>query len=119
MFPCSPKVAKLPGWPALSTTRLRPTQLTVGMLEVELKRRRLRDLEKRPGELVAFILPTPIRVVIGPGQNAYVIDHHHLGLALIKEDFESAPMEIESDFSHLPRRAFWKPHAPGSFRASD
>jgi hypothetical protein len=93
---------------SIELIRLRPTQLTVGMLEVKLKRRRLRDLEKRPGQLVAYILETPIRVVLGPGQNAYVIDHHHLGLALIKEDFKSAPMQIESDFSHLPRRTFWK-----------
>src|SRR5580698_2377894 len=82
--------------------RLRPTQLTVGMLEVKHKRRRLRQLEKQPGQLVAFILEMPIRVVIGPAKKAYVIDHHHLGLALLREDFKSAPMHVEADFSHLP-----------------
>jgi hypothetical protein len=88
--------------------RLRPTQLTVGMLEVRLKRERLRQLEKRPVELVDFILEAPIRVVLGPANRAYVIDRHHLALALLKEDFQTAPMEIEADLSHLARRAFWK-----------
>ena len=87
-------------------SRLRPTQLTVGMLEVKVKRKRLRGLEKRPGELVAYILEVPIRVVLGPLGRVYVIDHHHLGLALLKEGFQTAPMEIEADFSHLRIRSF-------------
>jgi hypothetical protein len=82
-------------------SRLRPTQLTVGMLEVKHKRKRLRALEKRPAELVDFILEMPIRVVLGPAGKAYVIDHHHLALALLMEDFQTAPMEIEADFSTL------------------
>lgn len=88
--------------------RLRPTQLTVGMLEVKHKRKRLRLLEKRPGELVGFILEMPIRVVLGPAGRAYVIDHHHLALALLKEDFETAPMEIAADYSGLRGGAFWR-----------
>ena len=92
----------------IELSRLRPTQLTVGMLEVEHKRSRLRALKKRPVELVEFILEMPIRVVLGPGGTAYVIDHHHLGLALLREDFKSAPMVVEEDFSKLPASAFWK-----------
>lgn len=92
----------------IALSRLRPTQLTVGMLEVKHKRRRLRALEKRPVELVEFILEMPIRVVLGPGSRAYVIDHHHLGLALLKENFVTAPVQIEADFSHLPARSFWR-----------
>ena len=77
-------------------SRLRPTQLTVGRLEVKHKRKRLRALEKRPAELVDFILEMPIRVVLGPVGKAYVIDHHHLALALLKEDFQTAPMESQA-----------------------
>jgi hypothetical protein len=93
---------------SVALTRLRPTQLTIGLLEVEHKRSRLRQLEKRPSELVAYILEMPIRVVLGPADRAYVIDHHHLGLALIDEHFETAPMAITADFSHLPAKRFWK-----------
>jgi hypothetical protein len=100
--------AQLPRRANILLSQLRPTQLTVGMLQVKHKRKRLRALERRPSELVDFILENPIRVVLGPAQTAYVIDHHHLGLALIKEKFETAPMEIEDDFSALSSTAFWK-----------
>ena len=97
-----------PRMESIAISRLRPTQLTVGMLEVKRKRKRLRALEKKPAEMVGFILETPIRVVLGPKDQAYVIDHHHLALALLKEDFKTAPMQIEADFSHLAPRVFWK-----------
>jgi hypothetical protein len=100
--------AKSPRRANIPLEQLRPTQITVGMLQVKHKRKRLRALEKRPCELVEFILENPIRVVLGPAHKAYVIDRHHLGLALIKENFETAPMEIEDDFSALSETAFWK-----------
>jgi len=91
----------------ITLSALRPTQMTVGLLHVKNKRRRLRELEKRPAELVDFILEHPIRVVHGPRDQAYVIDHHHLALALIKENFETAPMHVEDDFSSLSMKSFW------------
>jgi hypothetical protein len=92
----------------IELSQLRPTQITVGMLQVKQKRLRLRSLERRPAELVDFILEHPIRVVLGPRERAYVIDHHHLARALIKEQFESAPMDVEDDFSSLTITNFWK-----------
>lgn len=82
--------------------------MTVGMLQVKHKCKRLKELKKRPIELVQFILLHPIRVVLGPKGKAYVIDHHHLALALTKAKFETAPMLIEDDFSRLSPTAFWK-----------
>lgn len=99
---------KAPRRENIALSKLRPTQLTVGMMQVKFKRKRLRALEGKPGELVEFILENPIRVVLGPRERAYVIDHHHLGLALIKEHFKTAPMEIEEDFSGLLMVDFWK-----------
>jgi len=92
----------------ITLSNLRPTQMTVGMLQVKHKRQQLRTFEKRPAELVGFILEHPIRVVLGPADKAYVIDHHHLALALVKEDFITAPMEIEDDYSSLSLKSFWK-----------
>jgi hypothetical protein len=88
--------------------QLRPTQITVGMLQVAHKQKRLREMLRRPAELVEFIIERPIRVVLGPRGGAYVIDHHHLALALIREKYETAPMDIEADFSALTEDAFWK-----------
>ncbi len=93
---------------SIELDRLRPTQLTVGMLQVKAKRKQLKALKKRPSELVQFILEHPVRVVLGPAGKIYVVDHHHLALALIHENFETAPMVVEADFSHMPVLAFWK-----------
>jgi len=92
----------------IKISRLRPTQISVGFRLVKYKRMQLRALDKRPAELVDFILEHPIRVVRGPKERVYVIDHHHLALALLRERFETAPMNVEEDFSTLNRAAFWQ-----------
>jgi hypothetical protein len=92
----------------IEVKQLRPTQMTVGMLQVKHKRARLRELEKRPAELLDFILEHPVRVVLGPKEKVYVIDHHHLALALMKQKLETAPMNVEDDFSSLSLADFWK-----------
>ena len=93
---------------SIAISQLRPTQITVGMREVELKCRQLQQLEKRPSELIEFILEHPIRVVLGPLETAYVIDHHHLALALKLERFETAPMKVAHNFSSLTPSSFMK-----------
>lgn len=92
----------------IAIAQLKPTQITVGMRLVEHKCRQLQGLQKRPSELVEFILQHPIRVVIGPNDAAYVIDHHHLALALKLQKFETAPMRIEHNFATLAPASFWK-----------
>jgi hypothetical protein len=86
---------------------MRPTQIAVGQRLVKIKRKELRNFERRPQELVDMILAHPIRVVIGPLSEAYIIDHHHLGCALLKEGFKSAPVQMEADLSALSAKNFW------------
>jgi hypothetical protein len=86
---------------------LRPTQIAVGKRLVKLKRKGLRAFERKPLELVDFILAHPIRVVIGPDSEAFIIDHHHLGCALLKEEFVTAPVKVEDDLSRLSVADFW------------
>lgn len=92
---------------SIATSALRPTQMAVGMRLVKLKAKGLRKLDRKPQELVNFILQNPIRVVLGPQQQAFVIDHHHLGLALLNEGFKTAPVVVEADLSSLSEDAFW------------
>jgi hypothetical protein len=42
------------------------------------------------------------------GVKVYVIDHHHLGLALLREKYETIPAELEADLSSYPEKKFWK-----------
>ena len=55
---------------------LRPTQMTIGMREVEAKRRRWRQ---HPDKSKADFLGTHlIPVILGPKRQSYIIDHRHL-----------------------------------------
>jgi hypothetical protein len=84
---------------------LRPTQITVGMREVEEKRQRWREhKEKKKGEYLGQHM---IPVILGPKQRHYVIDHHHLSRALMDEGEKAVLVTIVADLSMLERDAFW------------
>ena len=86
-------------------TSLRPTQLTVGMREVEAKRKSWRQHpdRKKPVFLGRHLVP----VILGPKDQAYVIDHHHLALALHREGVTDVATTVVADLHDLPRDAFW------------
>jgi len=89
----------------VSIADLRPTQITVGMREVEAKRKTWRAKEDiRAGE---FLGRHMIPVILGPKERHYVIDHHHLALALHHEGVENVLVTIVADLSRLEPDAFW------------
>jgi hypothetical protein len=84
---------------------LRPTQITVGMREVQEKRKLLR---KRPTEKIGkFLGSHMIPVIKGPKDRHYIIDHHHLSLALHKEGFKDVLVAVVQNLSELDIDAFW------------
>lgn len=89
----------------ISIGDLRPTQITVGMREVASKRKRWRESSDDKGS--EFLGRHMIPVVMGPKKRPYVIDHHHLALALHKEGVEHVLISVVSDLSHLEKDAFW------------
>src|SRR5476651_2738454 len=89
----------------VSIEDLRPTQITVGMREVQEKRRHLR---KRPDAKIGKYLGNHmIPVIKGPKDRFYVIDHHHLSLALHKEGIKNVLVAVVSNLSALDPDAFW------------
>lgn len=84
---------------------LRPTQITVGMREVEDKRKRLR--KRGVKKIGNFLGEHMIPVIRGPKQRHYVIDHHHLALSLHKEGVENVLVTIVADLSELASDDFW------------
>jgi len=84
---------------------LHPTQITVGMREVEERRKRLR--KQKPQKIGSFIGRHMIPVVLGPKKRHYVIDHHHLSLALHKEGLRDVLVTVVLDLSALNLDAFW------------
>src|SRR5205807_7606693 len=89
----------------VSIDALRPTQITVGMREVEDKRKRLHK-QKLP-KIGKFLGNHMIPVVLGPKKRHYIIDHHHLVLALHKEKLEHVLVIVISDLSTLMPDVFW------------
>jgi hypothetical protein len=87
---------------------LRPTQIAVGYKLVKAKRKGLRERERKPQELVDFILENPIRVVAGPSAQLYVVDHHHLAHALLDEGFKTAPVVMMGDLANFAMPEFWR-----------
>lgn len=84
---------------------LRPTQITVGMREVEAKRKAWRGHpDWKKGD---FLGRHTIPVVWGPKERYYIIDHHHLCLALHKEGVKHIATAVISDLRVLSIDAFW------------
>jgi hypothetical protein len=89
----------------ISISDLRPTQITVGMREVQEKRKRWKTIADKKGE--DFLGKHMIPVILGPKERHYVIDHHHLGRALLEEGVEHILVSVIADLSKLEKDAFW------------
>ncbi len=84
---------------------LRPTQITVGMREVAAKRRAWKNTCDETG--AEFLGKHMIPVIIGPKGRRYVIDHHHLSLALLQEGQKTVLVTVVKNLKHLPPDSFW------------
>jgi hypothetical protein len=97
--------------PILSTVAildLRPTQITVGMREVQAKRKRWRATEgKKDMKAERFLGSHLIPVILGPKDRHYVIDHHHLARALHEEGVKNIAVTVIANLSKLDIDAFW------------
>jgi hypothetical protein len=87
---------------------LRPTQITVGMREVEAKRKHWRETAKKTKKKAGeFLSKHLIPVVLGPKDRHYIIDHHHLARALHDEGVKEVAVTVISNLRALDRDAFW------------
>ena len=84
---------------------LRPTQITLGMVEVEHRRKSWRA--QNPKKLAEFLEHHMVPVVIGPSERLYLIDHHHLARALHDEGVKSVFVSPVADFHKLDADEFW------------
>jgi hypothetical protein len=84
---------------------LRPTQITVGMREVDAKRKGWSEKKgKKSGE---FLGKHMIPVILGPNDRHYVIDHHHLARALHDEGVKDILVTVVANLSMVDRDTFW------------
>jgi hypothetical protein len=89
----------------VSIADLRPTQMSLGLREVDRKRHRWRGLETdaRRTFLTHHMIPT----VIGLKGRRYVVDHHHLCRALLDEGADGVFTVTVKDLSHVAKASFW------------
>jgi hypothetical protein len=86
--------------------RLRPTQFAVGYREVDDRAKQI--AQKSPKKLKAYVEEHLPLIVIGPGDQPYLIDGHHLSLALLKARVaNSVEVRVEANWRHLSPAEFW------------
>jgi len=84
---------------------LRPTQITVGLGEVELRRSHWRQQQGK--KAARFLGKHMIPVILGPSGHHYLIDNHHLARALYDEGVKSVLTLVIADLRKLETAAFW------------
>ena len=84
---------------------LRPTQMTVGMREVERKRKAWEEKtnSQRVNELEQHMVP----VVLGPGGERWITDHHHLARALHDHGEKQVFVMVVGDLGKAEPTHFW------------
>ena len=100
------QVSRNPSLVCVRLARLRPTQLTVGYLEVTIKAREWARLPRKrlKAELESHVFPA----VIGPKGEHFIIDHHHLGIALLEQGVRDGYVAVLDDLSYLEPPVFWR-----------
>jgi hypothetical protein len=83
-----------------------PTQVTVGMREVDFKRWRWR--EKHSHKAGHYLNTHRFPVILGPNARHYLVDRHHLKLSLYHEGIWELPVSIVANMSGLSFDEFWK-----------
>ena len=85
---------------------LRPTQMTVGVAEVALKRSQWAQLKSKERDKLLHSHWFP--AVKGLRGRFYIVDHHHLGQALMHEQVKDVWVMQLADFSTLNDDMFWR-----------
>jgi hypothetical protein len=98
------EVVREPVLKPVAIADLRPTQITLGMREVEDRRRRWRALKDKKQK---FLDTHMIPVILGPKGRHYIIDHHHLARALHDEGAKKVLVTVVADLSKLNEDSFW------------
>jgi hypothetical protein len=86
--------------------QLRPTQFSVGYAEVELKAAEWKKLKRKERQQVleSHVFPA----VLGLEGAYYIVDHHHLGIALIEQGLKEVWVTKLDDISWLEPAIFWR-----------
>jgi hypothetical protein len=85
---------------------LSPTQLAVGMKEVELKEKKISKMSS--SKLEKYLYENPEPIVKGFAKKLYIIDHHHLARALYELGIKNTYCVLMADLSNMSEYSFWE-----------
>src|SRR6202020_432580 len=85
--------------------KLRPTQITVGLIEVAFKRKELEALSKHAQR--DFLATHPIPAVLGPQDRVFITDHHHLARAALESGIDTGFFLLEAEMGSFDATLFW------------
>jgi hypothetical protein len=85
---------------------LHPTQLTVGFIVVQDKKKHLASLS--PADQRSYMKDRPMPTIVGPQGRLYITDHHHLGRAALEAGVRTGYCLVEADLSKCNVETFWK-----------
>ena len=86
-------------------SELHPTQLTIGMREVERRAATVGALPKK--KQADYVEERSVPCVAGPKGQLYLIDRHHMCRALLSAGLKEVRVEIRADARHLASDEFW------------
>lgn len=85
---------------------LRPTQMSVGMKEVEHRIKKMQGMKAK--QLEDYLHERRAPVIKGAKGRNYIVDHHHLTRACWEMGMQEIPIEFKADLSHLSLSDLWK-----------
>jgi hypothetical protein len=85
---------------------LRPTQIALGMREVDFRVKKIKDMGKK--ELDAYLEERKVPVVLAPKDRLLIIDRHHLVRSCWEAGIEEVFVEKKADFRDLGAGELWK-----------
>jgi hypothetical protein len=87
---------------------LRPTQGAVGMRAVAAKRQRIKGRSQSTRRIESYLGKRVIPAILGPEREVYMLDRHHMSLALHRSGIQDVFVSILADLSAMPRERFWR-----------
>jgi hypothetical protein len=84
---------------------LHPTQLTVGFATVDAKMQQWKGMSGSRRE--AYLSENWLPAIRAPDGEYYIVDHHHLAVALLKSHVKHARLLLLKDLSSLRAEDFW------------
>jgi hypothetical protein len=89
----------------INVNKLKPTQICIGFEQVKEKEEQI--LSKNKKQLKKYLKTKVVPIIIGPNNNFYIIDHHHLSRAVHNLHLEEVYYKIVENWSELNENTFW------------